>query len=100
MNDAVMSIGGEELRKGVPEVITNKRGDDIFITKRDDEEMAGPCGVEVVLPARTGVSAGLWVSRGWRLVLLVLKQFFDRCVLIRDLAVKDHGQFLVVRRIP
>jgi len=99
MDRAVMPICGKEFWKGVAEVVVDKWGDDIFVAEWNDKEMASPHSVEVVLPARTGVSARLGVSRGWHLVFLILYQLLDCHVLIRDLSVQDHGQLLVVRRI-
>ena len=74
MNGAVTPVRSKELGEGVTEVVANERGDNIFVAEWDDKEVARSHGIEVVLPARTGVSAGLWVSGGWRLVFLVLHQ--------------------------
>ena len=100
MDSAVAPIRGKEFRKRVAKVIADKRGDNIFVTYWNDKKVVSSCGVKVVLPARAGVSAGLRISGGWRLVFLVLHQLLDRRVLVRDLSVQDHGQLFIVHRIP
>jgi len=96
VDGAVASIGGEEFWERVAEIIANEGGDNIFVAERDNEEMACPSGVEIVLPAGTRVSARLWISRGQCSILLVLHQCRNHRVLVRDLMVQDHGQLLVV----
>jgi len=72
MDCTVASISGKQFREGVAEVVANEGGDDVFISKGDHEEVAGSCRIEVVLPSGTRVSAWLWVSGRWSLILLVL----------------------------
>jgi len=71
MYGTVAPVCGQELRERVTEIVTDKRGDDIFVTQWDDEQVASPGGVKIVLPARAGMSARLRVNRGWRMVLLI-----------------------------
>jgi len=96
IDSTMMSIHGQELREWIVEIIVNKRGNNVFIPIWNDEKMACPSGIEVVLPAQTGMSTGLWISGGRRLVLFVSLHSCNFLVLVRDLAIQDHGQLFVV----
>jgi len=56
------SIGGKEFGKGGVEVVRNKGGDDVLVAIRNDKEVAGANGIEIVLPSRTRVYAWLRAS--------------------------------------
>jgi len=56
---AATAIGSEKFRESGMEVVRNKQGDDVFFAIRNDEEMAGPDGVKVVLPSRSRVDSRL-----------------------------------------
>jgi len=56
---AATAIGSEKFREGGVEVIRNKWGNNVFFAIRNDEEMAGPNGIEVVLPSRSRVDSRL-----------------------------------------
>ena len=99
MDSAAMSVGGMEFGEGVVEVILNKGGDNIFFACGDDKEMVGPIGVEVVLPSWTRMDTGLWAYRGWSLILLVSLYGCNPPILVRDLAIENHCQFLVVSSV-
>jgi len=87
VDGTVSSVCGQEFRERVAKVVTNEWGDDVFVAKWNDEEVTSASTVEVVLPARAGVRAGLRFNRGRRSVFFVLHQLFDRCVLVRDLSI-------------
>jgi len=42
VDGTVSSVSGEKFRKWIPKVIADKWGDDVFIAKGDDKEMACP----------------------------------------------------------
>jgi len=97
VDSAVATVSGKEFGEWIAEVITDEGGNHIFVAERDDKEVASTSGVEVVLPARTGMGARLRSERGWHVILLVcFLQLFDYGVLIRYLPIKDHGQFFIV----
>jgi len=62
---AAAAVSSEEFRKGGMEIIRDKGGDDILFAIRDDKEVTGPDGVEVVLPSRTWIHSGLGTVRAW-----------------------------------
>ena len=97
---AISPICSKQFGEGVTEVVANEGGDNVFVSKGNYEEVVSSCCVKVVLPAQAGVSAGLRVSRGWRLVLLVFHQLLDPRILVGDLAIKYHGELFIVRRVP
>ena len=90
VNRAVISISGKKFGKGVTEIVSNKGGDDVIVSLWNDEEVASSSHVEVILPARTGMGAGLGVSRRWHQVFFVCFQCSNLLLLIQDLAVKNH----------
>ena len=53
------AISGKEFRKGGVKIVRNERGDDVLFAIRNDEEMAGTNGIEIVLPSGTWVNAWL-----------------------------------------
>ena len=59
VNGATMTIGGKKFWKCGIKVVGNEGGDDIFIAIRDDKEVTGASGCEIVLPTRTWEYAGL-----------------------------------------
>jgi len=54
VNRAAVTVSGEEFREGGMKVVRNEWCNDIFVTIRNDEEVASACGHEVIPPARTG----------------------------------------------
>ena len=91
VDGAIVSVSSKEFGEGVVQVVPNEWGNDIFISKWNDEEVASPVGIEVILPARSRMGAWLGVSRSWHLVFLALHQLLDLSILVRDLAVENHG---------
>jgi len=62
---ATMAVSSKEFGKGGMEIIRDKGGDDVLFAIRDDKEMAGPNGVEVVLPSWTWVYSWLGTVQAW-----------------------------------
>jgi len=62
VDHATAAISSKEFGKGGVEIIGDEGGDDVLFAIRDDKEMAGPDGVEVVLPS------GPWVDSWLRAV--------------------------------
>ena len=65
MNGTAMTISGKEFGEGGMEIVRNKGGDDVLFAIRDDKEMTGPNGIEVVLPSRSWVYSWLGTVRAW-----------------------------------
>jgi len=59
------AVSSKEFGKGGMEVVRDEGGDDVLFAIRDDKEVAGPDGVEVVLPSRTWVHSWLGTVRAW-----------------------------------
>jgi len=51
VDGTAMAIGGQKFREGSVKIIGDKGGDHIFFTIRNDKEVAGAGGHEVVLLA-------------------------------------------------
>ena len=59
---AATTISSEEFRESGMEVIGDEGGDNVLFTIRNNKEMTGANGVEVVLPSGTGENARLGTS--------------------------------------
>jgi len=57
-----MAVSGKELRKGGMEVIRDEGGDNVLFAVRNDKEVTGTNGVEVVLPSGTREDTRLGTS--------------------------------------
>jgi len=71
MDRTAAAISSEEFRKGGVEIVGDEGGDDVLFAIRDDEEMASPDGVEVVLPSGPRVDSWLRAVGTWSLSFYV-----------------------------
>jgi len=71
MDRTAAAISSKEFGKGGVEIVGDEGGDDVLFAIRDDEEMASPDGVKVVLPSGPRVDSWLRAVGTWSLSFYV-----------------------------